>query len=387
MKQLHPRAALAASVVLSAGFSLLSPRAALAQGCVASRMEAPSCAASRGGDETRELETYNLRKGKWQAEFGYRWFRSHRHFVGSVEQNAENVANGTAERDRSGTEVVNHVHIPVLGMSYGLSDRLSLSADLPYFTALRRSPWSGNRPTYATHASGISDLILMSRYWIGNPAHRSQQNLAFGLGLKLPTGNDKAEDDFLVRLDSKTGERIYDRRPVDNSIQPGDGGYGLIAEVQAFKSLGTVTAFASGNYMFTPQEQNDYLRDPSAVNPDPSSAYYSIADQFAARIGLVTSVNRHLGFSLAGRLEGVPSSDLIGGDMGRRRPGYSIAVEPGVSLQWRRTQFSVSVPYLVRRVRTQNISDKLASARTGEKVNGDAAFADYVVIVGFSRRF
>jgi len=227
----------------------------------------------------------------------------------------------------------------------------------------------------------------MSRYWIGNPAHRSQQNLAFGLGLKLPTGNDKAEDDFLVRLDSKTGERIYDRRPVDNSIQPGDGGYGLIAEVQAFKSLGTVTAFASGNYMFTPQEQNDYLRDPSAVNPDPSSAYYSIADQFAARIGLVTSVNRHLGFSLAGRLEGVPSSDLIGGDMGRRRPGYSIAVEPGVSLQWRRTQFSVSVPYLVRRVRTQNISDKLASARTGEKVNGDAAFADYVVIVGFSRRF
>src|SRR4029079_12194294 len=280
----------AASVVLSAGFSLLSPRAAPAQGCVASRMEAPSCAASRGGDETRELETYNLRKGKWQAEFGYRWFRSHRHFVGSVEQNAENVANGTAERDRSGTEVVNHVHIPVLGMIYGLSDRLSLSADLPYFTALRRSPWSGNRPTYATHASCISSVILMGRYWIANPAHRSQQNLAFGLGLKLPTGDDKAEDDFLVRLDSKTGARIYDRRPVDNSIQPGDGGYGLIAEVQAFKSLGTVNAFASGNYMFTPQEQNDYLRDPSAVNPDPSTAYYSIADQFAARIGLVTSV-------------------------------------------------------------------------------------------------
>jgi hypothetical protein len=138
--------------------------------------------------------------------------------------------------------------------------------------------------------------------------------------------------------------------------------------------------------MFTPQEQNDYLRDPNNQNPDPSSAYYSIADQFAARIGLITSVKK-IGFSLAGRLEGVPSSDLIGGDMGRRRPGYSIAVEPGISYQWRKTQMSLSVPYLVRRVRTQNVSDKLASAASGHKEIGDAAFADFVVIVGFSRRF
>ena len=35
--------------------------------------------------------TYNLAKGKWQTAFGYRQFRSFRHFVGSVEQNAENV--------------------------------------------------------------------------------------------------------------------------------------------------------------------------------------------------------------------------------------------------------------------------------------------------------
>jgi hypothetical protein len=38
-------------------------------------------------------------------------------------------------------------------------------------------------------------------------------------------------------------------------------------------------------------------------------------------------------------------------------------------------------------VRTQNVSDKLASARTGHKEIGDAAFADYVVIFGFTRRF
>ena len=61
--------------------------------------------------------TYNLAKGKWQTAFGYRQFRSFRHFVGSVEQNADNVANGTAERDRAGSNVINHVYQPTIGAS------------------------------------------------------------------------------------------------------------------------------------------------------------------------------------------------------------------------------------------------------------------------------
>jgi hypothetical protein len=371
---------------LALGLALLSAEPAWAQGCVASRMDAPSCSAPRSGAEHDLMASYNLPKGKWQSSLGYRWFRSHRHFVGSVEQNAENTARGLAERDRSATEVINHTHIPVVGLTYGVTDRLSVSADLPYFHALRRSPVSGSRPSFTTSASGISDLNVMGRYWLGDPTHRTSQNLAFGLGFKLPTGNDRAEDDFLVRVDPATGVQTLSRRPVDNSIQPGDGGHGLIAEIQAFKSFGRVTAFASGNYLSSPQEQNDYLRDPTNLNPDPTSAYYSIADQYAGRVGLATSLGK-IGVSLAGRMEGVPSSDLIGGDMGRRRPGYSIAIEPGVSYVWKGTLASLSVPYLVRRVRTQNISDKVASLASGHKEIGDAAFADYVVILGFSRRF
>jgi hypothetical protein len=202
----------------------------------------------------------------------------------------------------------------------------------------------------------------------------------------VPTGDDRAEDDFLVRIGAD-GSRITQRRPVDQSIQPGDGGWGILAEMQAFRNLGRVTAFASANYLSNPREQNDYLRDPTAVNPDPSSAYYSIADQYAARVGVGMPAGKRFGVSLASRLEGVPSSDLVGGDMGRRRPGYSVAIEPGMTFAWGQNLASVSVPYLVRRVRTQNISDKLASERTGEHVNGDAAFADFVVIVGFSKRF
>ena len=369
------------------GMSLCVETPAWAQGCVASRMDAPNCSARHSGAETGELESYNLPKGRWQTAFGYRWFRSHRHFVGSVEQNAENVANGTAERDRAASEVINHTHIPTVGLTYGVTDRLSVSADLPYFHALRRSPWSGTRPTFATSASGISDLNIIGRYWVGNPAKQFEQNLSVGLGLKVPTGNDRAQDDFLVRLDPVTGERITERRPVDQSIQPGDGGWGFITELQAFKSFGRVTAFATGSYLFNPKEQNNFLRNGPTTTLDPTNQYLSIADQYAARVGVGMPAGKHFGFSLAGRLEGVPSSDLIGGDMGRRRPGYSVAIEPGVSYSFKKTLVSLSVPYLVRRVRTQNISDKLESQATGEHVNGDAAFADYVVIVGFSRRF
>jgi hypothetical protein len=342
---------------------------------------------THAGSENGDHASYNLPKGKWQATFGYRHFRSFRHFVGSVEQNAENVAKGTAERDRASTNVINHVHQPSFGVAYGVTNRFSVSADLPYFHALRRSPWSGSRPSFATAASGISDLSLMGRYWLGDPAKHHRQNVAVGLGFKLPTGNDRAEDDFLVRV--LDGVRITERRPVDQSIQPGDGGFGLLAEVQAFKAFGRFVAFASGTYLSNPQEMNDFLRSGPSTEPDPTGGedqYLSIADQYAARVGIATSV-KSVGVSLGLRLEGLPSSDLIGGDRGRRRPGYTLGLDPGVSYSWRGTSVSLNVPIAIRRVRVQNLSDKLESEETGTFENGDAAFADYAIIVGLSRRF
>src|SRR5688572_24217041 len=200
---------------------------------------------------TGEHTSYNLDQGKWRASFGYRHFRSFRHFVGSVEQNAENAAKGLAERDRASTNVINHVHQPNLAVSYGVTDRLSISAELPYLHALRRSPVSGTRPSFVNKASGISDLTFTGRYWLGDPANHSH-NVSVGLGFKLPTGNDRVEDDTLIAV--RNGVRVTERRPVDQSIQPGDGGYGIIGEVQAFKGFGRFVAFASGTYLANPQE-------------------------------------------------------------------------------------------------------------------------------------
>jgi hypothetical protein len=346
-------------------------------------------AACTGEEEGHQYHSYNLPKGKWQANFGYRHFRSFRHFVGDVEQNAENEANGTAERDRAGTNVINHVHQPLIGVTYGLTDRLSLSADLPYFQALRRSPWAGSRPTFATSAHGISDLVFTGRYWVGDPRKSQNGNLSVGVGLKLPTGNDRAEDEFLVRLDPD-GNRITEVRPVDQSIQPGDGGWGILTEVQAFKGIGRFVAFASGAYLMNPQEMNDFNRNGPSAPVDDSGAenhLLSIADQYVARVGVSTSVWRNLGANLGLRIEGTTSSDLIGGDRGRRRPGYTLGLDPGVAYMWRGNALSVNVPIAIRRVRTQNYADKLETEQTGEFANGDAAFADYAIVVAFSHRF
>jgi hypothetical protein len=341
-------------------------------------------------DENGQLISYNLNKGKWRTAFGYRHFRSFRHFVGSVEQNAENAANGSAERDRAGTNVINHVHQPSVAVSYGVTNRFSLSADLPFFHAHRRSPGppTGRNPTYVTAASGFSDLQLTGRYWLGDVATHSDWNVSVGLGVKVPTGDDRAEDDFLVRVEN--GVRVTERRPVDQSIQPGDGGWGLVPELQAFKVFGRFVAFASGSYLINPRELNDFPRNGPSTAIDLTGAEnhrLSIADQYAARVGVATSVTRSLGVNLGLRWEGTRGADLIGGSRGRRRPGYTLGLDPGVSYSLKGTQISVNVPWAIRRVRNQNFADKLASEESGHFENGDAAFADYAIIVGFSRRF
>jgi len=90
-------------------------------------------------------------------------------------------------------------------------------------------------------------------------------------------------------------------------------------------------------------------------------------------------------FSFSGgvRIEGLPSSDLFGGDKGFRRPGYVISAEPVISYMGKKASVYLSVPIALKRNRTQSYSDKLRST-PANKVHGDAAFADYSVNIGCS---
>jgi hypothetical protein len=109
----------------------------------------------------------------------------------------------------------------------------------------------------------------------------------------------------------------------------------------------------------------------------------SVADQYAARLSVAVPAPkiRRLSVSFAGRIEGVPVRDLIGMSEGFRRPGYAISVEPGFLYTRGRDTWSISMPIAVERNRRRSVTD-IADGR-----HGDAAFADRILLIGYSRRF
>src|SRR5262249_57573937 len=100
------------------------------------------------------------------------------------------------------------------------------------------------------------------------------------------------------------------KRVVDQSIQPGDGGYGIVADFQAYKSIKRTTLYASGLYLANPRNTNGVPTGRSR----PSEAIMSVADQYVYRAGAVLPLPKttSLVWSIGVRGEGVPSRDLIG---------------------------------------------------------------------------
>lgn len=364
-------------IVLLSAFGLFSAIDVYAQGCVAIRQS--------GGCGTASINSL-LTKGQWQAGLNYRYFRSFRHFRGDHEE--EN-------RVEMGTEVINIAHIADLGLAYSLSNRFSIAVNLPVIFYDRSSLYEhyGNstntnpdQKRFHTKSSGIGDLRLAASYWLFNPANHPNNNIALGLGIKLPTGNSNVEDEFHKRSTVDGSDSIA-VRPVDQSIQLGDGGVGFTLEMQAFASLGNnTTVYANGFYLSNPRNTNNTLTRGTLNGVDPLIAYHSVADQYLARIGLNYAFLPHQGLSasLGGRIEGIPHADLIGASDGFRRPGYIVSVEPGIFFQHHALSFALTVPVAAYRNRVKSTYD--LNDPTGER-HGDAAFADYSINFGFAYRF
>ena len=104
------------------------------------------------------------------------------------------------------------------------------------------------------------------------------------------------------------------------------------------------------------------------------------------RAGFAYSIAAIKGFSVAAgvKLEGIPVHDLVGGSGDFRRPGYIWSAEPTLNYSAKNINFYLSVPVAFYRNRTQSVTDKENSITQGKHVQGDAAFADYVINAGFS---
>ena len=319
--------------------------------------------------------TYYLNAHEWVGSLSYRYLHSFRDFHGSDEVPFP-PPNDQLYADTK-------VHGFDLSVTYAVTKRLSLSLALPF--------QHGSRETYGEHdgltrhtmrAGGMGDLSLIANVWLLDPAECADGNIAFGFGLKAPTGDSRATD-YSYR---DTGPVL---RPVDPAIQLGDGGWGVILSLQTFRKIFKgATAYLQGSYLINPREMNG---TPTVfadlVPPDEDIGYRvnSVPDQYFARGGVEYEFwpKQGLAVSLGARIDGVPVHDLIGGSEGWRLPGYAIAIDPGLSLSRGKNLFRLTAPVAVERHGDVSISDR----RTNHPLGGYAAFADFVIFASYSRRF
>jgi hypothetical protein len=333
----------------------LSPTA-LAQGCIVARSSSQLMGP--------ESQAGYLQPGEFESSVSYRHQFSFRHFVGSEEQ---------TYRVQQGTQVMNKINLQDLTLTYGVSTRCSLSLDVPVLLASRRS----NNSPYTTTAQGLGDLGVSAQAWVWNPKKARRGNMSVGIGVVLPTGKSDVTNK-VDKFDGKGPQPVV----VDYSIQPGTGGTGIVFRWQAFRAVfGGAVAYVNGNYIATPQNFNNTLR--TGQSPSSLTAYNSISDQYLIEGGITRPFSRIRGltWSLGPRIEGVPAYDLIGDDMGFRRPGYAISIVPGFQYARSGQMFSFGIGKAIYRNRTQSATDALTGT------HGDAAFADYVWLGSYSARF
>ena len=339
-----------------------------AQGCVAIR-NMGSC-----GGAANDL----LQKGEWQFGFAYRYFKSYKHFRGFEEE---------PDRVTQNTEVINIAHTADLGLTYAISERINVTATIPLVYFDRSSLYEhGRTERHHTQAYGLADVRISGLYWLFDSVNHRHSNISLGLGLKLPTGNANAMDIFYNVGPGGSSEE----RPVDQSIQPGDGGVGFTVESQGFGILyKKLYWYGNAFYLFNPKETNGTRTYRETLSPLLSNeSIMSVPDQYMARLGLTySSFFSHTSISLGGRIEGVPVEDIIGGSKGFRRPGYVISLEPGVTYVAGPANFNLSVPLALVRNRPQSVTDKETEQLTGNPRHGDAAFADYLINLNFNYKF
>ena len=341
--------------ILSAFY--LVPCQSFSQGCVAIRQFSGLGNAVGQGNM--------LNKGELNISGSYRYFKSFRHFRGTEEEH---------NRLTDHAEVIKKQHGLDINLSYAFSERMYGIVSMPLQYNERSSLYEhGRTERHTSYSKGLGDMRIGAGYWLLSGEKAKRGNTAIGLGIKFPTGDYAATSTFY----NQGAEGLELEKTVDQSIQLGDGGTGLIVDFQGLWNMSsTLFWYYDGFYMFNPKETNGTPTNRSR----PNEAIMSVPDQFALRTGVFKSFEKihGLGASLGGRIEGIPVHDVIGGSEGFRRPGYVISVEPGVSYMLGNITGTLNVPVALFRNRTQSVTD-IENSTPDNVVHGDAAFADYLI--------
>jgi hypothetical protein len=313
--------------------------------------------------------------GEWQVSLSSRNLVSNDHYNGTDEQ---------VQRQTLQNYVTNRQNLVDLSISRAMTTRLALTVAIPYVNSSWASrdplqPLPAPRHEIAQNGRGLGDITAGARYWILNPATHLKWNFTAGAGVKMPTGNAAAKDTFPARTDPSNILRY-----VDQSVQPGDGGWGVMFEGNAFWLLNRFFLFGSGSYLANPRDKNNtpsiltVLGSNTTTGPNAGLGVNSVPDQYLTRLGGSVAVWKGIAGSLTWRMEGLKRYDLFGASHGWRRPGTEMFIEPGVSYSNGRHTFSFNVPigyYYNRR----------PNPYTGNR--GDATFPRQIFLSSYAFRF
>ena len=317
----------------------------------------------------------------WSFSFGWRNQYSDKHYVGSEYQE---------DRTTEGSEVINNMNLADISIGYQATKRVSFSLAIPYFMGTRSQNLRNTNTRefverYQTQAHGIGDMIFGVRRWMFDPDTHIGGNILLGIGAKLPTGENNVTDTFRVfsATPAPQGTITNVIRTVDQSIQPGDGGYGLVTDIAAFYGFGEgkVVLYGSGAYLAQPKEVSGV----QTYRGGSGEAIMSIADQYLVRGGAAFPIpgTKTMSATFGVRAEGVRVEDLFGGSHGFRRPGIAVSLEPTFTWFQGKNGVTFGVPFAVYRNRKQSVPDAEATPQR----HGDAAFADYLIMFGYTRSF
>ncbi len=223
-----------------------------------------------------------------------------------------------------------------------------------------------------------------------DPEEYQDGNVSLGCGIKPPTGDWDASDTFYKSNGSETqsngSETHPETRPVGVTIQPGDGGWGVPLELLAYQKVyDRLYGYLSGFYLINPRNRNGTL---TTIDFYGKRQKNSVPDQYQARAGFSYTVwpEQQLSVSLGVRIDGIPPNDFIGSSGGFRLPGYSVDFEPGVSWTYGKNTFNIFTPVLMAANKQKSTLDH-QNEDYPNRGRIPAAFADWLLITSYSRRF
>ena len=165
-----------------------------------------------------------------------------------------------------------------------------------------------------------------------------------GLGFKAPTGEHNEYDVY-----NDNNGLNPTSKPIDQSIEPGDGGWGALLEVQGFTQVSR--PFVFGSDQLPAESEGHQQRTVRASRRSVSAGLQLRAGSVRrARGRRRPGVEEHRRFARVSR-RGPSRYDVVGRSDGFRRPGQDMYLEPGITFTTGRSTLQLNLPHGVYRYR------------------------------------